>query len=219
MIKKLLAFVGVLITGSVMMVAGASASGVVNIGLNHAYLKNNGSYDIVVKDAPGVKLALYVNDKNPVVTTVNRKDWATFRGVKIADTGKISFARVFITKGKTYQKPLRYVRYFQIINGVVTFQNNPSATPPAPAPVVPVQPVTPQKKVPAPAPAPKPTPAPQPTCTNGTYVNSAGNTVCSPETTPSAPAGATAQCVDGTYSFSQSRSGTCSHHGGVASWL
>lgn len=56
-------------------------------------------------------------------------------------------------------------------------------------------------------------------CTNGTYVNSAGNTVCSPETAPSAPAGATAKCNDGTYSFSQTHSGTCSHHGGVAEWL
>lgn len=34
-----------------------------------------------------------------------------------------------------------------------------------------------------------------------------------------APAGATAQCKDGTYSMSQHHSGTCSHHGGVASWL
>jgi len=58
-----------------------------------------------------------------------------------------------------------------------------------------------------------------PSCTNGTYVNSSGNTVCSPETSSSAPAGATAQCSDGTYSFSQSRSGTCSHHGGVVVWL
>jgi hypothetical protein len=33
------------------------------------------------------------------------------------------------------------------------------------------------------------------------------------------PAGATALCNDGTYSFSQTRSGTCSHHGGVATWL
>lgn len=61
--------------------------------------------------------------------------------------------------------------------------------------------------------------APAQNCPNGTYVNSAGNTVCSPYSAPSAPAGATAQCVDGTYSFSQSRSGTCSHHGGVAQWL
>jgi hypothetical protein len=35
----------------------------------------------------------------------------------------------------------------------------------------------------------------------------------------SAPPGATALCRDGTYSFSQHRSGTCSHHGGVAKWL
>jgi len=32
------------------------------------------------------------------------------------------------------------------------------------------------------------------------------------------PVGATARCRDGTYSFSQTRSGTCSHHGGVAEW-
>jgi len=72
---------------------------------------------------------------------------------------------------------------------------------------------------PTPAPTSAPVVAPQPNCTNGTYVNSAGNTVCSPESAPTAPAGATAQCVDGTYSFSQSHSGTCSHHGGVSSWL
>lgn len=74
----------------------------------------------------------------------------------------------------------------------------------------------------APAP-PVEHPMPQTTtqtgCTNGTYVNSSGNTVCSPESAPSAPAGATAQCNDGTYSFSQHHSGTCSGHGGVAEWL
>jgi hypothetical protein len=36
---------------------------------------------------------------------------------------------------------------------------------------------------------------------------------------PSAPGGATAVCRDGTYSSSQHRSGTCSHHGGVGRWL
>lgn len=33
------------------------------------------------------------------------------------------------------------------------------------------------------------------------------------------PPGATARCRDGTYSYSKHRSGTCSHHGGVAQWL
>lgn len=51
------------------------------------------------------------------------------------------------------------------------------------------------------------------------YTNSAGRHVQSPTYYPSAPRGATARCVDGTYSFSQNRRGTCSHHGGVAQWL
>ena len=60
----------------------------------------------------------------------------------------------------------------------------------------------------------------QPKCTNnGTYVNSKGQTVKRPENCSAAPQGATAQCRDGTYSFSQSRRGTCSYHGGVAKWL
>jgi hypothetical protein len=60
----------------------------------------------------------------------------------------------------------------------------------------------------------------KPKCTdNGTYVNSKGETVKRPENCSTAPQGATAQCGDGTYSFSQSRRGTCSHHGGVAKWL
>jgi hypothetical protein len=58
------------------------------------------------------------------------------------------------------------------------------------------------------------------TCTNGTYVNSSGNTVCKPEESSSGPpAGATAECEDGTFSFSEHRSGTCSGHGGVERWL
>jgi hypothetical protein len=53
------------------------------------------------------------------------------------------------------------------------------------------------------------------------YINVDGNTIHSPAKSldGGVPAGATARCRDGTYSFSQHRSGTCSHHGGVASWL
>lgn len=86
---------------------------------------------------------------------------------------------------------------------------------------------------PAPAPAPTPaaaTPAPAPSATpapasglsnNNTYVNSDGNTVHSPAFTPNGqpPAGATAQCRDGSWSFSQHHSGTCSGHGGVDHWV
>src|SRR5258708_30429354 len=57
-------------------------------------------------------------------------------------------------------------------------------------------------------------------CTNnGTYLNSKGQTVQRPENCSRPPQGATAQCRDGSYSFSRSRRGTCSHHGGVAKWL
>jgi Protein of unknown function (DUF3761) len=57
-------------------------------------------------------------------------------------------------------------------------------------------------------------------CTDtGTYVNSKGQAVKRPENCSEVPQGATAQCRDGTYSFSRSRRGTCSHHGGVRKWL
>ena len=36
---------------------------------------------------------------------------------------------------------------------------------------------------------------------------------------PGYPANATAECTDGTISYSAHRSGTCSHHGGVAHWI
>ena len=64
-----------------------------------------------------------------------------------------------------------------------------------------------------------PTPKAQPALSNDNYyTNSAGNAVHSPAYAPSIPSGASAKCGDGTYSFSQSRRGTCSHHGGVAVW-
>lgn len=58
-----------------------------------------------------------------------------------------------------------------------------------------------------------------PLSNDNTYTNSEGNEVHSPAFAPSIPADASAICGDGTYSFSQSRRGTCSRHGGVAEWL
>ncbi|WP_027800469.1 DUF3761 domain-containing protein [Paraburkholderia dilworthii] len=56
---------------------------------------------------------------------------------------------------------------------------------------------------------------------HNTYTNRDGNAVHAPARSLSgkAPDGATARCRDGTYSFSRHHSGTCSRHGGVASWL
>src|SRR4051794_12063120 len=54
----------------------------------------------------------------------------------------------------------------------------------------------------------------------GTYTNTYGNEVPRPCPTPDGqmPSSATAHCSDGSWSYSQSRSGTCSWHGGVETW-
>ncbi len=55
----------------------------------------------------------------------------------------------------------------------------------------------------------------------GRYVNIDGQSIHSPAHTVdgTVPAGASARCGDGSFSFSTHRRGTCSHHGGVAAWL
>ena len=55
-----------------------------------------------------------------------------------------------------------------------------------------------------------------PSSSGGGYTNVDGVWVPSPSNDPT---GASAQCRDGTYSYSQHRQGTCSGHGGVARWL
>jgi hypothetical protein len=69
--------------------------------------------------------------------------------------------------------------------------------------------------------APKAQSAPSPQLSNDRhYTNIDDQQVHSPAySSGGVPAGATAVCRDETYSFSQHRSGTCSHHGGVAKWL
>jgi len=51
------------------------------------------------------------------------------------------------------------------------------------------------------------------------YINKDGERVQSPTYSKTVPPGATAQCRDGSYSFSRNHRGTCSHHGGVSRWL
>jgi hypothetical protein len=97
-------------------------------------------------------------------------------------------------------------------------------TPTSEAPVATTAPtqaqaVAPKTAAAKPKTAPKTTAqaAPKPAgCGADYYVNSSGNCVHRPSDNPS---GATAICKDGSYSYSQHRSGTCSGHGGVRSWL
>ncbi|HET6815815.1 MAG TPA: DUF3761 domain-containing protein [Mycobacteriales bacterium] len=51
------------------------------------------------------------------------------------------------------------------------------------------------------------------------YVGAYGGSTTSTSTGSTSTSGATAKCVDGTLSYSAHRSGTCSHHGGVAEWI
>jgi uncharacterized protein DUF3761 len=62
-------------------------------------------------------------------------------------------------------------------------------------------------------------PAPSTSAPPRYYTNKNGQRVQSPTYSDTIPSGATAQCRDGTYSFSRNHRGTCSHHGGVARWL
>ena len=68
---------------------------------------------------------------------------------------------------------------------------------------------------------PQPDPNESQLVEHGHYINKDGNVVHSPAHTVDGhvPAGASARCRDGSYSFSVHRQGTCSHHGGVVAWL
>ncbi|MDX3187407.1 DUF3761 domain-containing protein [Streptomyces sp. MN03-5084-2B] len=81
----------------------------------------------------------------------------------------------------------------------------PKVTAPKTTAPKPVAPKTTAQAAPAPA-----------ECGADYYRNSDGNCVHRPSDNP---AGATALCKDGSYSYSQHRSGTCSGHGGVRTWL
>lgn len=104
----------------------------------------------------------------------------------------------------------------------------PDPTPTVPAPPVAVTSTVaappPARQVAAPriaavAPAPLRSAQENSSCVASSYRNSDGNCIPRPQQAAAAPAGATAQCSDGDYSFSQHRRGTCSGHGGVAQWL
>src|SRR4029077_7338095 len=95
---------------------------------------------------------------------------------------------------------------------------SPSAESRAASPSASASPSTSPTARPSPSPSPSPSPTPPPVA--------AATAAPAPVVAPApqdpyaaaAAAGASAVCADGTWSFSQTRSGTCSHHGGVHWW-
>jgi hypothetical protein len=71
------------------------------------------------------------------------------------------------------------------------------------------------------APSPSPAPSESQLVEHGSYINKDGVRIHSPAHNKNGeqPVGASAQCRDGSYSFSRHHRGTCSHHGGVSRWL
>ncbi|MGC2373606.1 MAG: DUF3761 domain-containing protein [Solirubrobacteraceae bacterium] len=121
---------------------------------------------------------------------------ATTHGVTVCTGGYDARVRFPLWAAKVYYRPANP-------------ENEPSASPPTES-----EESTPESSARSEEPG-----EPGSECTNGTYENSSGNVVCKPEESSTVPVGATARCADGTYSFSEHRSGTCSYHGGVAEWL
>jgi hypothetical protein len=101
---------------------------------------------------------------------------------------------------------------------VPTTAQQTQTTAPTPAPVVHYGTTPPATVIPLASPA-KATPAPAALSNDHHYVNSSGNVVHSPAKSSLVPQGASAQCRDGSYSFSQHHQGTCSRHGGVSQWM
>lgn len=64
-----------------------------------------------------------------------------------------------------------------------------------------------------------PTPVVNTLSNNHYYENTKKQEIHAPAYSTSIPSNASARCSDGTYSFSTSHRGTCSHHGGVSEWL
>jgi len=154
--KRLLSFISILLILAALISLPAFAKDE-SIHMNAAYWKGGETFDIVVKEKVGTQLKLYVNDKNPVSTTVNDKGWATFKKVFLRGSGKISFTRL---DKDQHEHPVDYTSNYSVPEPKATFTEVAATAPVAkPATTPPV--VTPAPQ-PTPAPVPAPTPAPQP---------------------------------------------------------
>lgn len=138
---------------------------------------------------------LLLLDQTPEVKTETKTEAIAFQSSTQEDAGLTKGVTRVVTSGRNGQKTLTYKVTF--IDGKEVKRDLASET-------VTVAPVNEVKKVGTYVYIAPPTPAPKPSS------SSSSNQI---------PAsGPTAKCRDGTFSYSQNRRGTCSHHGGVAVW-
>jgi hypothetical protein len=151
-----------LLLALVMLSDNASAQDSPRAHVAIAYHKTDNHYNIIVKGVSGDKLDLYVNDQHPPTTaTVNKQGWATFNGVKLNGSGKISFTRVITRQNKsTYQQRINFHEQYATSNGQVTFKY---PQPPAPKPTAITTPAPAPTPVSSPTPVTTPSPTPSPT--------------------------------------------------------
>jgi len=120
------------IAGLALLSTQVFAQSQVPISIASGYPKGNNSFDVVVKDTPGVNLVIYVNGNSAGKVKVNGADWATFRKVTFTGTGKVSFTESVKTGlFGSKEQPVNYSEYFQVANGHLSFYaNDPTTTTP-----------------------------------------------------------------------------------------
>jgi hypothetical protein len=120
MLKKIITAIIAALTASVVLSSVVFAQSSIKITVIAAYPKGNGVFAVVVKDTPGTKLDMYVNDAHPVFATVNRHDYATFK-TALSGSGKLSFTRLVTSNHATTQKPVSYTKNYSASNTSVRF--------------------------------------------------------------------------------------------------
>jgi hypothetical protein len=126
--------------------------------------------------------------------------------------------------GKAWKLPLVAFGFLLLLGGINSASSQPPSNPAgqgvaqaSPSAVAEV--VSSPAATASPKPTPSPSPSPSPSASPSIEAPAPPAPAASNDPYPAATkAGATAVCADGSWSFSKTRSGTCSGHGGVHWW-
>ena len=110
----------------------ASASATPKPVLLAAHSEGGEYFELIVRDAPRTRLVLYLNGRRAGSAKVNNRARATFHEVVLIGTGKLSFSMTVTgRKGRQYQRPTGYVRFYRGTNESVEFLRSLPPVPPA----------------------------------------------------------------------------------------